>query len=141
MLKIQTPLCQVLASKYTHVFDTARHCQRANLTPRGAVHPIQTNWRERGREVLCRPHLSRGGGHVLGATPPDPGPKYRPVSSSTIHFNHCSTVTVNLEPTPQHSPTTLTLLNLNLEQWQQCCAPLFFDPFYWRRGPILKLEA
>ena len=29
------------AGQYTHVFDTAWHCQRANLTPRGAVHPIQ----------------------------------------------------------------------------------------------------
>src|SRR6188768_89123 len=91
-----------------HVFDTARHCQRANLTPRGAVHPIQTNWRERGRQVLCRPHLSRGGG-VLGATPPDPGPNTD--LYPTIHFNHCSTVTVDWEPTHPtncgHIPATL----------------------------------
>jgi len=48
---------------------------------------------------------------VLGVTLPDPGPKYRPGSSSTIHFNHCSTVTVNLELTHPtncgHIPATL----------------------------------
>jgi len=101
-------------------------------------------------QVLCQPHLSRGGGHVLGATLPDPGPKYRPGSSSTIHFNHCSTVTVNLEPTHPtnygHIPATLPDdADSSKFESEAVAAPLFstqVDPFHWiwRRGPILKAQ-
>ena len=75
-------------------------------------------------------------------------PAQLPTCTSTIHFNHCSTVTVNLEPTHPtncgHIPATLPddADSFKFES-EAVAAPLFstqVDPFYWiwRRGPILK---